>query len=889
LGRKTRRGLLGLGVVLLAVVALVAGSLGLVTAVSQPTQAGSLDVRGLHSPVEISRDLNGIAQITAADQHDLFFAQGWLHASERLWQMEVWRLIGAGRLAEVLGSDALSKDVFIRTLDWRGAAERDYAALSDDARSVLGAYSDGVTAYMDGHPGLLGAPFAIVALKSGLGDPLGGYRPERWSPIDVLTFAKLQAWSLGGNMDSEIFRMVEDARLGDPRLTDELFPDYPADRPVIASPGQTGLGAAATSAPTLAATSTPAATRTASPAGEGPTRSAPSMPADIAAAWADIAATAASVTSWAGLDQPHGLVGSGGIGSNNWVVGGSYTASGRPMLANDPHLGFNMPAVWYVNGLHCAPVGDACPYDVTGVTFPGTPGVIAGRNARIAWGVTNVNPDVQDLVMERADPADPGKYLTASGPVAFTVRTEQIKVAGGDPVTLTVRETSHGPIVNDADARLRGDQTLFALRWTAISQPDRILESFLRIDRAQDWTEFRDALRLYGTPSQNFVYADADGNIGYQMPGAIPVRSDPADHGLRPVPGWDGKHEWTSFIPFDRLPSVLNPPSGRIVTANNAVDAGALFIGAEYDRGDRAARITQLLDAAKGSVTAQTMGAVQGDTTLLRGLRMQAALRAMGPRPDTPDGQAVLDGILAWDGACTVDSTGCTAFSTFELAIERAIFDDDLGPYAASYAGTDWANDLAATLIGTPEGRASAWWGDRRAGTGADAAGVTAMALDAAGGWLRRDLGDPAAWAWGRVHRIQFRELTFGSAGIGPLDWLFDTDAFPVNGAAGAPDNTSYSLGAAYPDPVDGSGPEATSLAGVFSVTLGPSMRAIYDLADPDRSRIAITTGQSGVPLSAHNTDFVAKWLANQTVPLPFTPGAISRTSVATLVLRPAP
>ncbi len=876
MGRIAKRGLWGVAVVLLVVVALVVGSVGWVTAAAQPVTSGNLAVAGLHGQVRVDRDVNGIAQITAGDAHDLFFAQGWVHASERLWQMEVWRMAGAGRLAEILGPAALKQDEFIRTLDWRGAAKRDYAALSAGARAVLQAYSDGVNAYVDGHPGPLGAPFELVALKYGLGDALHGYRPEPWGPLDILTFAKVQAWSLGGNMDTEIFRMLEDQRLGDPRLTDELFPAYPAGRPVIASPQQTGIGASSAVPPAPSATAGIAG--------------APALvTAATSGAWADLAQTAGGIGAELGLTGARGMVGMAGIGSNNWVVDGTYTQSGKPMLANDPHLGFNMPSIWYVNGLHCAQVSASCPYDVVGVTFPGTPGVIAGHNARISWGVTNVNPDVQDLVMEKQDPANPARYLTASGSEPFTVRNEVIKVAGGQDVTLTVRETGHGPIVNDADARLAGNPTLFALRWTATALPDRVLEAFLDIDTAANWAQFRDALRLFGAPSQNFVYADVDGNIGYQMPGAIPIRSDPSDHGLRPVPGWDGRHEWVSFIPFDQLPSVYDPPSGRIVTANNPVDAGSLFIGAEYDRGDRAARITQMLDAAKGTVTTQTMSAIEGDTTLLRGARMQAALQAMSPHPATADGQAVLGQILGWDGTCTVSSVGCTSFSVFELAVERAIFDGNLGPWAASYVGSDWANDLTATLIGTPDGRASAWWGDRAKGTGADAAAVTAKALDTAGSWLRRDLGDPGTWSWGRIHTIAFREATFGSAGIGPLDWYFDTSPVPVNGASGAVDNTYYQWSVAYPDPVAGTPPAATSLAGIFAVTNGPSMRAIYDMGNLDASRVITTTGQSGVPFSPHNTDFIARWLANQTVPLPFTAGAVAQASAAALVLHPAP
>lgn len=871
MGRKGKAGVLGAALVLVVVIAVAIGSVGWVTAAGQPQLTGTVSASGLGADARVSRDANGITQITAATPHDLFFAQGWVHASERLWQMEVWRRAGAGRLAEILGDAALAQDKFIRTLNWRGAAERDYAALSDDTKAALQAYSDGVNAYVNGHPGPLGAAFELIAVQYGLGDAAGGYRPEPWTPVDTLTFAKVEAWGLGGNMDTEIFRMLEDARLGTTAV-DELFPAYPPDRPVIASPAQTGSGSASAGA----SGRTPAVATT------------PVVTAEDAAAWTEIAKVAGGVGASVGLTASRTMVGMAGIGSNNWVVNGTYTASGKPMLANDPHLGFNMPSIWYVNGLHCAEVSAACPFNVVGVTFPGTPGVVAGHNARISWGVTNVNPDVQDLVMEQADPADPAKYVTASGAQPFTVRTETFRVAGGSDVSITVRETAHGPIINDIDPHLAGSSTLLALRWTATALPDRVLEAFLHVDTASNWNEFRDALRVFGAPSQNFVYADVDGNIGYQMPGVVPVRTDPADHGARPVPGWDGQHEWTSFIPFDNLPSVYNPPSGRIVTANNPVDGGSLFLGAEYDRGDRAARITTLLDAAKGTVTAQTMRAIQGDTTPLRGLRVADALRAMNPTPTTADGRAVLAAILAWDGTCPLASVGCSAFSVLEYTAERAVLDDDLGAWARDYVGSDWANDLLPTLLGTPDGLASAWWGSRQSGRPADAAAVTATALDAAGAMLRHDLGDPASWQWGRFHQITFGEATLGSAGIGPLDWYFNAGPMPVAGANGAPDNVSYSWSGAYPDPADASAPVSTALRDLFSATDGPSMRAIYDMADLDASRIVTTTGQSGVAFSTHNTDFIPKWLANQTVPLPFSPDAIERATAATLVLTPS-
>ena len=867
-------------VVMLIGVVAVGGLVGSITAGGQPALSGSILVPGLASDARIVRDANGVTQVEASTTHDLFLAQGWLHASERMWQMEVWRHIGAGRVAELFGKSELETDKFIRTLNWRGAAANDLKALSPEGLAVLQAYADGVNAYLDAHKGSLGLAFVVAGALSGSGSGISGYDPEPWTPLDTLTWAKVQAWGLGGNMDTEIFRMLTDARTGDPALTDALFPAYSPDQPLIAGEGVPGDGSnGGAGAPTGSAPGTTAAT----PGATG------LIAAPDPEAWTNLARLANAIPALAGLAPARDMVDDGGVGSNNWVVAPSHSKSGGALLANDPHLGFNMPSVWYVNGLHCRPVSDACPYDVTGVTFPGTPGVVAGHNARIAWGVTNVNPDVQDIVMEKVDPADPARYITSTGSEPFTIRTETIKVAGGDEVTLTVRETTHGPVLNDVDDRLATGDVLYTLRWTALNTPDRVLEAFLGLDRASNFTEFRDALRIFGAPSQNFVYADADGNIGYQLPGNIPVRSDPADQGLRPVPGWDGNHEWTSFVPFDSLPTVYNPPSGRIVTANNAVAGGAVFIGAEYDRGDRAARITELIDAAKDQVTLDTFAAIQGDTLLRRSARLVPGLLDLRPQPATTDGAAVFDQISRWNGRCETRSGGCAAYVVFEMALERAIFDDELGPYARDYVGSDYAQDLAATMVTTPEGRASTWWGDARTGTHADPATVAAVALDAAGSWLRRDMGAPSNWTWGGIHTISFQEATFGVSGIAPLEAYFNTPRTAVNGAAGAVNNTYYRISRAYADPYDAEAPVASTLGEVFDVTNGPSMRALYDMSNPDAGRIITTTGQSGQPFSTHYGDWVGKWLNNQTVPLPFTDPAIEKATAATLVLRANP
>ncbi len=555
-----------LSILLVLVIVLILATGGLLVWVSHrslPTTSGSLKAPGLTAPVSVTRDASGIINITASTPHDLFLAQGYSHAQERFWQMEVWRHIGAGRLSELFGSSTLKEDEFIRTMGWRQAAQRDLDAASPELKADLQAYADGVNDWLDANKGQLGLAFVVEGLKAGLGGGLGGYTPERWTPLDSATWALVQAWSLGDNFDSEIFRVLADAKLGGEARTNELTPPYPAAAPIIAPSNlfQPPAGSVTTTIAGASASADPAGTPVA-------------LTADQASGLQALAAIGQSIAASAGIDPAQGLEGDHGVGSNNWVVSGSKTAAGNAMLANDPHLGISMPSVWIMNGLHCQTINAACPFDVTGVSFPGDPLVILGHNDRIAWGATNLGPDVEDLFIEKADPSNPANYLFKGESVPFIVRTETIKVAGGDPVTLKVRSTGHGPIVTDVDDRLKAPPTLYALRWTATAQPNGDLDAFLGLDKARDFSDFRAALKVYGAPSQNFVYADVDGNIGYQAPGIIPIRDDKSDHGDRPVPGYDGLHEWTGSIPYDALPRLYNPPSGLIVSANNELVDG---------------------------------------------------------------------------------------------------------------------------------------------------------------------------------------------------------------------------------------------------------------------------------------------------------------------------
>jgi penicillin amidase len=873
--------------VVILVVALVAVGTSLVGALTLrgfPTTHGTLSIAGLEKPVSVSRDASGIAWIEAETPNDLFLAQGYVHAQDRMWQMEVWRHISAGRLSELFGSSTLAEDRFIRTLGWRQAAERDLAALDPDARAVVEAYATGVNAWTADHQGSLSLPFVVAGFRAGIGG-LGGYPLEPWTALDTLAWQKVQAWQLGGNFDTEIFRMLADDKLGSPARTDELFPAYGATMPVITPSGLEGSGGAGATA-ARPATGAPGSRVAAGPA-PGAT---PSPVVGDPVAWRDLAAAGGSILALAGLDGADGIAGDHQVGSNNWVVAPALTTTKSALLANDPHLGIGMPSVWYMNGLRCKSVGPTCPFNVVGVTFPGVPGVVLGHNAKIAWGATNVDPDVQDLFTIEIDPANPAAYLVAGESIPFEIRHETIKVAGGADVELDVRGTRSGPIVNDVDERL-AEAPLLALRWTATDNVDGTFEAIFHLNTASTFEEFHAAFETYGAPSQNFVYADTDGHIGYVLPGRIPLREDAADRGARIRSGSDGKHDWTGTVPFEDLPWQLDPPSGMIVTANNAAvdDAYPYVLGAEWDPGFRAERITRLLDeaVADGGISAQTLRDIQMDTRLLRAERIApfiAAARMTG----SADGALLAQRILDWSTfSCPTDgpsSLGCAAYSAFEYRLIRDLFDDELGDLAREYVGGGASWQATIALLDQPT---SPWWDNvattDRAETRDD---IVSAALDRAAAEMRAAWGEPSKWTWGAMHTARFAEATLGSSGLGPLEWYFDKGPYPAPGAAGAVNNTYYRPSRAYPDPGD---PSYTpvGLAGVFSVTNLPSYRLAIDMADIDAARIVQTTGQSGNPFDRHYGDLIDRWLTGESVPLPFGVGAVNEATVELLHLVP--
>jgi penicillin G amidase len=848
-------------VTLLIVVVMVLGAI--VTQRGWPQTSGTITLAALDHPVQVVRDRYGILQITADDPHDLFMAQGYAHAQERMWQMEVSRRIGAGRLSELFGASTLDKDKYIRTLGWRQAAQRDLDAMSADTKAILSAYAEGVNAWIDEHNGRLSTPFVVAGLLSGsIG--IGGITLEHWTPLDTATWQKVQAWSLGGNVDTEIFRLRADAKLGSPARTDELFPAYDPTMPVI-TPSQ-ALANGTVPLVIKAAHVAPAAAAGAA---------ATAISTDEDRALADLSNLGTAISTLAGLDRGDGI-GSHGVGSNNWVIAGDRTQSGKPILANDPHLGFGMPSVWIMNGLHCREVGATCPWDVAGVTFPGAPGVVLGHNAKIAWGATNVGPDTQDLFLETVDPNDPKRYVFQGQSIPFDVRHETIKVAGKPDVELDVRSTRHGAVLSDVDKRLK-DGPVLSLRWTTTAETDLALETFFRINVASSFDEFHKAFDGYGSPSQNFVYADVDGHIGYVLPGLIPIRAGTTD-GDRVRDGASGANEWTGYVPRDQLPWQLDPKAGQVVSANNAPVDGQYpyFLGDDWDPGYRAARVTELLAQIAGKATVDDMKAIESDTKVLRADATIPALLALDPKPGSAEGQALLDRIRGWDRMCDVDSYGCAAYMAVEVALQRAIFDDDLGPIARDYVGTPFAWQALLTVIENPS---SQWWGR-------DAASVAGSALDTAGADLKAALGDPASWHWGTLHQVTFKEGTLGSSGLLPLELYFNPSARGVAGADGTVDNNYYQVSRAYPNP-DDPDEKPLGLGQLFSVTNGPSLRFVVEMSDLDAAQIVITTGQSGNAFAAHYGDLIPLWATGQTVALPFSPANVSASAVETLTLSP--
>ena len=640
-------------VVLLLVLALIAGMI--VVRRPLPQTTGDLRLEGLDDTVQVRRDGLGVPQIYAGTSHDLFYAQGFVQAQDRFWQMDYRRHLSAGRLSELFGARTLSSDMTARTLGWYRTAEREYQLVSAEAREALDSYSDGVNAWLSSHSGS-GASLEYTVLSVAV-----NYRPEPWTPVDSLAWLKSMAWDLAGNVEDEIAR----ARLSvdrDPAQVAELYPSYPyAERAPIVDTRRSA-GQAARPAALPASRITGAMLRPL----ERVARSTREFPR---------------------------TVGSGdGLGSNGWVVAGSHTTTGNPLLANDPHLDVGQPGVFYQMGLHCRTVGDSCPYDVAGFSWAGFPGIAIGHNDDIAWGMTNLHADTTDLYLEKVTGKD---YLYDARRLPMEERDERIRIAGGDSKLITVRSTRHGPLVSDVsrelssvganapaptDAPERGNGYAVAVDWTA-STPGTSTDALLAMNRAGDWAAFRAAAADLGAPATSLVYSDSLGNIGYQAAGAVPIRR--AGHtGDYPAAGWEKSQDWTGkLVPATKLPTELNPASGVIVAANQAVTGPSYpyRLADWFDYGYRSNRIHRLLRAgvADGSkLRAADMAEIQNDTRNPMGpVLVPYLLDVLLPSAYYASGQQLLSG---WDYTQPDDSAAAAYFNAVWRKVLELTFHDQL-------------------------------------------------------------------------------------------------------------------------------------------------------------------------------------------------------------------
>ncbi len=821
--------------ILLSIVILVV-ALGLLGVYSVrrsfPQTQGTITLDGLDGPVEVIRDSIGVPHIYASSEHDLFMAQGYVHAQDRFWQMDFWRHIGSGRLSEMFGEDEVETDQFLRTLGWARVVQEELDLLDPATIAALQAYADGVNAYLRSHQGsALSLEYAFLGLLH------PEYRPEPWEPLHSLTWAKAMAWDLGGNMDTEIRRAVLMRKLT-PEMLDLLFPTYPTANPVIVS-GDMSASPGSTSADSTSITQ-------ASP-----------LLQDLSAR-ADI------------VDR---LLGGGfrGVGSNNWVVSGARTTTGMPLLANDTHLGIRMPSIWYENSLHCRAITDDCRLDVAGFSFAGLPGVVIGHNANIAWGVTNGNPDVQDLYLEKINPENPNQYEVNGQWVDMQTVEEVIRVAGGESVPMTIRYTRHGPVLSDVsdsqaamaagEAGRTGEVLAVSLRWTALD-PCTIIEGALMIDHASNWDEFRQALEKWDVPSQNFVYADVEGNIGYQFPGRIPIRAE--GDGRLPVPGWTDDYEWTGYIPFDELPHLFNPPQGFIVTANNAVvPANAdIFLSSDWDYGFRAARIIAMIEGTP-TVGIPDIQRIQGDdANPARDLLMPILENVdfQDPRLEQP-----VTLVENWDGQNTIDSSPAAIFNAFWRHLLLRTFADDLP--AGWLPDGSGAVAVITDLIDKPD---SPWWDDLHTPILEMRDDVFRSAMADAVDELQARFGDdPAKWSWGDMHTATFQNETLGNSGIGPIEAIFNRGPYPTAGGDSIVNATGWDAEQGY------------------TVDWIPSQRMIVDLSDMTNSLSIHSTGQSGHAYHPHYVDMADMWRLIQYHPMLWTQAQVGSDADATLTLTP--
>ncbi|MCL2850239.1 MAG: penicillin acylase family protein [Micrococcales bacterium] len=802
-----------------------------------PTHAGQLSVSGLDDEVTVVRDARGVPTITAASSHDLFFAQGYTDAQDRFFLMDYRRHMASGTLAALVGDQdgAIESDMVVRTMGWRKVAEKELTLLSPTTVGYLQAYAEGVNAYLYKRPvNNIAVEYPLLQIHLPVHDP------AVWDPVDSLVWLKAIAWDLRGNDADELARTQALRKLNDPDAVATLFPPYPGETntPIVNEP-------------------LPAPVAVAGPA------------VPPAAGALDGAADALAAVG-------HGLGDGAGVGSNSWVVSGEHTTSGRPLLASDLHMAVSQPGVWSQVGLRCAKVTPQCPFDASGFSTAGFPGVMIGHNASLAWTWTAMGADVTDLFAERVDGDD---VLGPDGTrTPMAVRTETIKVAGGDRVPLTVRTTRHGPVVSDVldtnSARPNRTSYEVALSWAGLT-PGLTADALFALSTASDADAVQAAAASFHAPAVNIVFGTTDGHIGYQAAGRIPVRevvvgADPPTDGTWPRRGWEDGASWTGWMDPAGLPHVLDPAEGFIIAANQQV--GGVDLPGDWDYGYRSQRIRTLLT-----------------TMLADGPLDVAAMQRIALDKHSPAAEVLLDSLLkieiddsweaagqellrTWDMQMDADSPAAMYFAAVWKIVLAKTFADEL---PGGLIGDSRAVELIAQIVDYPH---SPWWDDAatpRVTEGRDE--VLLRAMTRARTELTAQLGsDPSTWKWGTLHHVTPTHPVLGDASW-PVRRLVNVSSRPVGGSMVSVDATTWEPGTE----------EEPTVRNCYTVVTAPSMRMVVDLGDLDASTWVNLAGTSGHPASSHYSDQFGAWASGRYYSWPFGVDAVRGAGKQTLRLVP--
>ncbi|WP_064093609.1 penicillin acylase family protein [Rossellomorea aquimaris] len=729
---------------------------------SLPVTSGTISLSGLSEDVEVIRDRDGVPHILAENQRDLYIAQGYVQAQDRLFQMDLSRRQASGELSEVVGEKTVERDKFFRTLGLRRAAEVSYIAYPEEGKQLLQWYADGVNAYMEEarKEGRLPIEFTLL-----------GYKPTKWSPVDSLTIGKYMAFDLGGHWQGQAFRYWALENLSEEKAYD-VFPTYPKGAPTILS--------------------------------------------DIGGLEIDLGQSFASA-----------IIPPEFNGSNNWVVSGDKTTSGKPLLADDPHLSLGTPSIWYQMHLESPEV------NVSGVIFAGIPGIILGHNEQIAWGVTNTGPDVQDLYVEKQNPEDSSLFLYNENWEKATIISEPINIKDEKTIPYEVTITRHGPVISEF-AHQNDSEKVLSMRWTALD-PSLELLAIININKAKDWGEFEEALKDFHVPTQNFVFASKDGTIAYKANGKIPIRKK--GDGLLPVPGWDPDYEWQGFIPFDELPTIVNPKSGFVATANNKVvtDEYPYHISHHWAQPYRYMRIAEFLED-RNDLTIEDMQSLQMDQLNLHAREfVPILLEDLNESGLSSIEKDVLKVIEQWNYQDDKEQTAPLLFHQWMNEISSELFKDEIPDEMMKlFEGRQSVVD--ELIRNAHNGEPSQWFADR----GGYEEFLTSTFSQAIGELEEAYGSSMDSWKWGDYHKVYFEHPLSGASPV--LKWFFNNkEPIPVGGSRVTVEAASYNKN------------------GI--VNHGASWRFVMDTEDMTNGYHIVGPGQSGHYKSTWYDNQIEAWV----------------------------